>query len=70
MSINKEALVNQLISIRAAVDAALSLLANEECTHPKDKRINYSTLGGREHWECGVCGFEYIEKEEGVEHGP
>ncbi|WP_134705093.1 hypothetical protein [Ammoniphilus sp. YIM 78166] len=60
---NKEALINQLYSMRAQIDAALFLLHEEpsesKCSH--QNRLNLTTMGGPEHWECKSCGFEYKE---------
>lgn len=64
---NKEAIINQLISIRASIDACLFLLQGEkdkQCEHPKEFRIDFTTMGGKEHWQCDKCGFEYIAEEE------
>lgn len=68
LTINKQALINQLVSMRAAIDACLFLLQeeeiNDECNHPEQHRLNLTTMGGKEHWSCKVCGYEYIEREE------
>lgn len=66
IEINKDALINQLVSMRASIDACLYMLKEEEegCNHPKEFRIDYTTMGGKEHWKCQKCGFEYIEGED------
>lgn len=69
------ALYNQFIAIRGVVDTALYLLHEELhgeadvqeeelseqdlCKH-KDRK-SFTTLGGKEHWICRDCGFEYKE---------
>jgi hypothetical protein len=68
-----EALYNQFIAIRGVVDTALFLLSEElmeedeplnevqtTCVH-KDRK-SFTTLGGKEHWICRDCGFEYQEE--------
>lgn len=60
--VNKEVLYNQLISTRAAIDAALSLLmAEEDCSH--ENRKSLTTMGGKEEWICQSCGLHYKESE-------
>lgn len=69
-NINKDALAKQLISLRAAIDAALLLLGFDQgekdyqlqCDHPKRDRKVLTTMGGPEHWICQNCGFEYKEE--------
>ena len=60
-----DVLVNQLVAIRASVDAMLAfLLADEaECAHQKKKSL--TVMGGAEKWRCLDCGLEYppLEKE-------
>jgi hypothetical protein len=60
---NKQ-IINQLLIIRSAVDTALDVLLPEqnECTHPLEARIEYSTMG-HEEWECRKCGLHYKESE-------
>lgn len=60
---NKNALINMLYAMRAQIDGALFLLDEDVCEHPKDKRTNFTTMGGSEHWVC-KCGFEYKEDDE------
>jgi hypothetical protein len=67
-----EMLYNQLISLRGAVEASLILLNDElfndeedsngksTCSH-KDRK-SFTTLGGKEHWICRDCGYEYKEE--------
>ena len=71
-----EALYNQFIAIRGVVDTALYLLHEElygqeeqqpdpqtvqpSCSH-KDRK-SFTTLGGKEHWICRDCGFEFKEE--------
>lgn len=63
---NKNALIKQLISLRASVegigtqiDAALSILIEgmDECDHKN--RLNLTVMGGPEQWQCKDCGFLY-----------
>lgn len=56
----EKVLMTQLLSARAAIDAALCLLQETagspdtgECTHPD--RVDMSTMG-HERWRCRVCG--------------
>lgn len=59
--VNKEVLYNQLISTRAAIDAALSLLmADDACSH--ENRKSLTTMGGKEEWICKSCGFHFKEE--------
>ncbi len=59
--------INQLASARTMIDAALNVAMDvdkiENCQHPVEQRINYSTMGGPEEWECRLCGYEYKEGE-------
>lgn len=64
---NKDALINQLVSMRATIDACLYMLQDDDddkCKHPKESRLNLTTMGGKTHWQCQKCGFEYIEGDE------
>lgn len=64
MKIPPEVLIHQLVSLRAQVDAMLTLLTDEQdntCSHPPDKRLSLTTLGGPEHWICKACDFQYRE---------
>ena len=58
---NMEALVHQLLSVRAAIDAALSIIQEDECHHPPESRRVMTVMGGPERWVCEVCGYEYEE---------
>ena len=61
---NVAALKCQLVSMRAAIDAALAVLSEdepqepEECQHPEEARIDMSTMGHLGAWRCGICGYE------------
>lgn len=58
---NKEALIQQFLAIRAMCDAALAQLGDGEvCAHPVAHR---EVLGGfgSESWACRDCGFEFKE---------
>ena len=62
-----------ILSIRAACEAALSLMDEESgeqrppeltaspdpalCEHPHDQRVHLGTMGSTGEWICGVCGF-------------
>jgi hypothetical protein len=66
-NISQDALVQQLISMRAQIDAILTIIHDEddeentsgECNH--EKRLSLTTLGGATHWVCKDCGYEYRE---------
>ena len=53
---------NQIAALESQVDAALSILCieNDTCQHPKDQRVNLSTMG-QERWQCKACGYLYEE---------
>lgn len=65
-----EVLINQLLSLRAQaealttqIEAAIALAAAEqpqECQHPPDQRVDFSTMG-RSCWQCKVCGYLHEE---------
>lgn len=65
----KYALAGILYSARAGIDSALHLLnedgevpVSEEpppCEHPREERLDLSTMGSAERWKCRVCGFKY-----------
>lgn len=61
---NREALIHQLLSIRAGVDACLSYLSEQEqnerakCVHPEDRRENLTVMGGPSKFRCKDCGEE------------
>lgn len=62
-------MVNQLLSIRASIDACLFILEeegnydDEVCRHPYEHRIDLSTMGGKDSWKCKVCGYIWVEGE-------
>lgn len=61
-----QALKHQLVSMRAAIDAALILLGEEEeqpqgCQHPQESRLDMSTMG-HIRWQCGLCGYTHEEE--------
>ncbi|WP_018130713.1 hypothetical protein [Effusibacillus pohliae] len=61
---NKEALISQLVALRATIDAALILLSQDEtpqCDHKN--RLSLTTMGGFESWLCKDCGFEFTGEE-------
>jgi rubrerythrin len=68
--IHKQVVFNQLMAMRAQVDAMMTLLAEEleqedsACPHPNNKRKSLSTLGGAEHWLCTECGYEFREDDQ------
>ena len=61
---NLQALKHQLVSMRAAIDAALAVLSEDEplepqeCQHPAEARIDKSTMGHPGAWQCVICGYE------------
>lgn len=72
-----EAMKYVLLSIRAAVEAALNMIDEESgeqkppelaaspdpalCEHPLDQRVKLGTMGAAGEWICGVCGFNGSE---------
>ena len=66
-----------ILSIRAACEAALSLMDEESgeqklpeltaspdpalCEHPHDQRVRIDAMGSEGSWICGVCGFNGSE---------
>jgi len=65
--LNTDVIVNQLLSMRSAIDAMLAFLCPQEkeesieCPHPADKRKNYSSMGFKR-WQCQDCGYLHEEK--------
>lgn len=67
---NKDAHIQMLVALRAQVEAmhatinsALSVLVGpvqEEdasgCRHPPEARIDTTTMGGLDSWQCRLCG--------------
>ena len=67
-----------ILSIRAACEAALSLMDEESgeqrppeltaspdpalCEHPHDQRVRIDAMGSEGSWICGVCGFNGSEE--------
>lgn len=41
----------------AAMDQTEAAIKNGQCLHPKDKRVDVSTMGEVGLWECLLCGF-------------
>jgi len=60
---NLDFIVNNLASIRNMTDAAIQLAmdVDKQCTHPVEHRLNLSTMGKPEEWQCKLCGYEYKE---------
>lgn len=61
---NKEVFINQLLSMRAAIDAMLAMLCPpvegdpaqaQDCQHPEKHREDISTMGHKR-WLCKQCG--------------
>lgn len=54
----------QLASMRLLIDSMLYYVAGEDpaedfCEHKE--RMNLTTMGGKVHWICKTCGYEYLE---------
>ena len=78
---SSEAMKYVLLSIRAAAEAALSMIDEESgeqrppeltaspdpalCEHPLDQRVDLGTMGSAGEWICGVCGFNGSEEVNG-----
>lgn len=61
---NKAAMANMLLSMRAQIDALLDLLGEggeQGCQHPPDQRLNLTVLGGPDQWQCRACGYQHTE---------
>lgn len=60
----KQLLIHQLLALRSTVNAALSVLMQEEeqaangCPHPKGRLENLTVMGGEERYRCLDCGEE------------
>jgi hypothetical protein len=68
MKIPEEVLIHQLVSLRAQIDAMLTLINDSggsdiKCNHPSNSRLNLTTMGGPTHWICNQCNYEYKEEE-------
>lgn len=65
---SQDAVLAQLLAIRAQVDAAIALVSggsDEGCTHPVDDRVDLTEMGGPIRYLCRACGQEItIEEEE------
>lgn len=63
-----DAVLGQLLAIRAQVEAAITLVAGEGdvgCSHPEDDRADLTEMGGPIRFLCRACGQEItIEEEE------
>lgn len=66
---DKKAMAAQLIAMRhqtaslgATIEALLMQLQHDEGCQHKNK-IELTTFGGSEEWECQDCGFHYKEEE-------
>lgn len=63
----RKAILSQIYILRAQVDTIIAMIeeleSNEDqkCLHPKEQRINLTTMGGPEKWVCKICGYEYEE---------
>ena len=59
---NRDALIHQLVSMRAGIDAALAILTEDqppdETSCPHEDRTDMSTMG-IEKWECNTCGHRH-----------
>lgn len=65
----RKTILSQMYILKAHMETIVYMIEelekeDDECNHPIHLRKNYSTMGGKEHWICGVCGYEY--KEEGI----
>jgi len=63
---------NIVLSMQAQIQSLFFLLEKndlseeeiqENCNHPANNRKNYTVMGGKEHWVCKLCGYEYKEEE-------
>ena len=69
---SQDAVLAQLLAIRAQVDAAIALVTGgrgEGCTHPEDDRVDLTEMGGPIRYLCRACGQEITltEGEDGHE---
>ena len=56
---NQTVVIHLLNSMQASLDALASILCEEqaqECSHPAEKRKDFSTMG-HERWVCTECGY-------------
>lgn len=70
----RKAILSQMYIVQAQMDSIVLLIEELEkaedtgCKHPKEQRLNLTTMGGPEHWECKVCGYEFIAEPEPEEN--
>lgn len=62
----RKAILSQMYILKAHMETIVYMIEElekeeEKCIHPKQFRKNYTVMGGKDHWVCGVCGYEYIE---------
>ncbi len=66
----RKALYSQLYVMKAQLETIVFMIEEiekseeeefQKCPHPAREKISYNTMGGPEHWKCGICGYEYIE---------
>lgn len=64
-----DAILAQMLAIRAQVDAAITMLTDEtgDCPHPIDSRTDLSEMGGPERFHCHECD-QIIEIDEEVDN--
>lgn len=62
---NNSLTINTLGSVKGLMDNIMYKLVDEQtknCDHPESYRLNLTSLGGKEEWECKLCEFHYIEE--------
>lgn len=62
----RKSILSQMYILKAHMETIVYMIEElekeeEQCNHPKKFRRNYTTMGGKEHWICEICGFEYKE---------
>lgn len=54
-----EQIASRLLDLRDLLADLAAPRALPDCPHPPDRRISLGGMGGREHWRCQDCKFEF-----------
>lgn len=59
--------INTIGSVKGLLDNIMYKLVDEQtknCVHPEAYRLDLSSMGSPEEWECKLCEYHYIEGQE------